>query len=106
MEQQRAKEVVEWRSYEEQRQKMEEEKSAIEVKQKQHLEQYRKDREGLDHLSWRQRKSALYRASKHKLTRPSERTQSSELKLPIIIKGTSTALQLILGRPDSAHLCR
>lgn len=94
VEQQRAKEVVEWRSYEERWQKMEEEQSAIELKQKQHLEQYRKEREGLDHLSWRQRKSALYRANKSKFTRTSERTQSDELKLPLIIKGTRTALQV------------
>lgn len=94
MEQQRAKEVVEWRNYEEQRQKMVEEQSTIELKQKQHLEQYRKEREGLDHLSWRQRKSALYRANKSKFTRTSERTQSDELKLPLIIKGTHMALQI------------
>lgn len=80
---------------------MEEEQSAIEVKQNQHLQQYRQQREGLDHLSWRQRKSALYKAYKNKLTRPSERTQSGELKLPIIIKGTGTALQVVLGRDES-----
>lgn len=89
MEQQRAKEVVEWRSYEEQREKLEEEQSAIELKQKQHLEQYRKERAGLDHLSWRQRKSALYRANKDKFVRHSEKTQSQDLKLPLIIKGTA-----------------
>lgn len=88
MEQQRAKEVVEWRSVEEQRQKMEEEQSAIQLKQQQHLEQYRKERAGLDHLSWRQRKSALYRANRGTFSRPSERTQSPQLRLPLIIKGT------------------
>lgn len=86
--------MVEWRNYEEHRQKMVEEQSTIELKQKQHLEQYRKEREGLDHLSWRQRKSALYRTNKSKFTRTSERTQSNELKLPLIIKGTYTALQI------------
>lgn len=87
VEQQRAKEVVEWRSSEEQQQKMEEEQSAIQLKQQQHLEQYRKERAGLDHLSWRQRKSALYRANRSTFVRPSERTQSQQLRLPLVLKG-------------------
>ncbi|XP_056891919.1 translation initiation factor IF-2, mitochondrial isoform X2 [Takifugu flavidus] len=114
---QRAKEVVEWRNYEEQRQKMVEEQSTIELKQKQHLEQYRKEREGLDHLSWRQRKSALYRANKSKFTRTSERTQSDELKLPLIIKawtlvstgdvdGSVEAFLNILDSYDAQEQCQ
>ncbi len=43
-EQQRAREVVEWRTYEEEQQKLQEEQSAIELKQKLHLEEYRKER--------------------------------------------------------------
>lgn len=92
MEQQRAKEVVEWRSAEEQRHKMEEEQSAIQLKQQLHLEQYRKERAGLDHLSWRQRKSALYRANRSTFSRPSERTQSQQPRLPLLIRGTCTRL--------------
>lgn len=92
VEQQRAKEVVEWRSVEEQRLRLEEEQSAIQQKQQHHLEQYRKERAGLDHLSWRQRKAALYRANRSSFSRPSERRRSQELKLPIIIKGTCTRL--------------
>lgn len=90
MEQQRAREVVDWRNYEEEQQKLQEEQSAIELKQKQHQEEYRKGRAGLTHLSWRQRKSVLYRANKSKFAvRPSERTQSDELRLPLIVKGTN-----------------
>lgn len=91
MEQQRAKEVVEWRSGEEQRQKMEEEQSAIQLKQQQHLEQYRKERAGLDHLSWRHRKSALYRANRSSYSRPSERVENQQLRLALIIRGTAPA---------------
>lgn len=71
---------------------MEEEQSAIQLKQQLHLEQYRKERAGLDHLSWRQRKSALYRANRSTFSRPSERTQSQQLRLPLVIKGTCTRL--------------
>lgn len=80
--------MVEWRSYEEDQQKLQQEQSAIELKQKQHLEEYRKERAGLWHLSWRQRKYALYQTNKNKFAvRPSERTQSDEMRLPLIIKG-------------------
>lgn len=88
VEQQRAREVVEWRTYVEEQQRLQEEQSVIELKQKQHLEEYKKEREGLTHLSWRQRKSALYRANKAKFSvRPSEKTQRDEANLPLIIKG-------------------
>lgn len=99
VEQQRAREVVEWRTYEEEQQKLQEEQSAIELKQKQHLEEYRKEREGLSHLSWRQRKAALYRANRAKFaTRPSERTQDDEQSLLLIIKGARTPAASAIGR--------
>lgn len=86
--QQRAREVVEWRSYMEEQDKMKEDQQAIEAKQKQHQDSYKKDRESMAHLSWRQRRAALYRANKHKLShRVSEKTEIEELTLPIIIKG-------------------
>ncbi|XP_059427684.1 translation initiation factor IF-2, mitochondrial isoform X2 [Carassius carassius] len=85
---QRAREVVEWRSYMEEQDKMKEDQRAIEAKQKQHQESYKKDRESMAHLSWRQRRAALYRANKHKLShRLSEKTEIEELTLPIIVKG-------------------
>lgn len=99
MEQQRAKEVVEWRSVEEQQQKMEEQQSAVQLKQNQHLEQYRKERAGLEHLSWKQRKAALYRANRSTYSRPSERTQSQQPTLPLVIKGTAARHA---GREDRA----
>ncbi|XP_016423468.1 translation initiation factor IF-2, mitochondrial [Sinocyclocheilus rhinocerous] len=85
---QRAREVVEWRSYMEEQDKIKEDQQAIEAKQKQHQESYNKDRESMAHLSWRQRRAALYRANKHKLShRLSEKTEIEELTLPIIVKG-------------------
>lgn len=87
--QQRAREVVEWRSYEEEQQKLLGEQSAIDQKLKQHLEEYHQKREELAHLSWRQRKAALYRVHRtQQHMRASETTQSDQCSLPIIIKGT------------------
>ncbi|KAK5608235.1 hypothetical protein CRENBAI_002213 [Crenichthys baileyi] len=107
---QRAREVVEWRSHEEEQQKLLEDQSAIELKQKLHLEEYRREREGLSHLSWRQRKAALYRANKTRFSmRPSERMENEELGLPLIIKGdvdgsVETLLNILDGY-DSQEQC-
>uniref|UniRef100_UPI0037E8E446 translation initiation factor IF-2, mitochondrial n=1 Tax=Semicossyphus pulcher TaxID=241346 RepID=UPI0037E8E446 len=108
---QRAREVVEWRSYEEERQKLQEEQGAIELKQKLHLEEYRKERAGLMHLSWRKRKWALYQANKERYAvRESERTQSSTLSLPLIIKGdvdgSVEAILNILDSYDAQQQCQ
>lgn len=96
VEQQRAREAVDWRTYEEEQQKLEEEQDVIELKQKVHLEEYRKERAELAHLSWKQRKSALYRANKSKFSvRPSERTQTDLPSLPLIIKGMPRSDRLL-----------
>ncbi|XP_047221234.1 translation initiation factor IF-2, mitochondrial isoform X2 [Girardinichthys multiradiatus] len=110
VESERAREVVEWRSHEEEQQKLLEDRSAIELKQKLHLEEYRREREGLSHLSWRQRKAALYRANKTRFSmRPSERVENKELSLPLIIKGdvdgsVETLLNILDGY-DSQEQC-
>lgn len=80
---------MEWRSSEEEELKLQEEQSAIELKQRTHLEAYKKERAELSHLSWRQRKAALYRANRSSYAvRPSEKTQDERLRLLLIIKGT------------------
>lgn len=100
---QRAREVLEWRRYEEEQQKLKGEQSAIEAKQQLHLQEYHRERAELAHLSWRKRKSALYRANKTKFAlRPSERYQTNELILPIIIKGdVDGSVEAILNILDS-----
>lgn len=91
---------MEWRKYEEDQQKMKEEQTAIELKQKQHLEEYKKEREGLTHLSWRQRKYVLYQANKSRFAeRPAEKTQSTEPRLPLIIKGMTEGVRAPVGGP-------
>ncbi|XP_035515594.1 translation initiation factor IF-2, mitochondrial [Morone saxatilis] len=100
---QQAKEVVSWRIYEEEQQWLQEEQSAIELKQKEHLQEYRKEREELSHLSWRKRRAAVYQANKYKYCmRPSEKTQRDDLILPLIIKGdVNGSLEAILNILDS-----
>lgn len=92
--QQRAKEVVEWRTYQEEQQNLLKEEHAIKQKMKLHLEEYHKKREGLSHLNWRERRAALYQAYRTQQQmgaseKPqSEKTQSKQCSFPIIIKGT------------------
>ncbi|XP_061579239.1 translation initiation factor IF-2, mitochondrial [Cololabis saira] len=108
---QRAREVMEWRSHEDEQQKLLEDQSAIALKQQQHQEEYQREREGLTHLSWRQRKVALYRANKTRFAqRPSERLQTEQLSLPLIIKadvdGSVETLLNILDGYDAEHQCQ
>ncbi|PWA28195.1 hypothetical protein CCH79_00020512 [Gambusia affinis] len=108
---QRAREVVEWRSHRAEQQKLQEEQSAIQLKQQRHLEEYQREREPLAHLSWRQRRAALYRADKIRFSvRPSERTESDELGLSLVIKGdvdgsVETLLNILDGY-DAQDECR
>lgn len=60
----------------------------IEAKQKEHRMEYEKKLQNLAHLTWRQRKAALYKASKHLMPlKPKERAETDENVLSIIIKG-------------------
>ncbi|XP_041959136.1 translation initiation factor IF-2, mitochondrial [Alosa sapidissima] len=109
---QRAREVVEWREYAEEQDKLKDEQQAIEAKQREHQESYRRERESLAHLSWRQRKAAMYRANKHRMAqRPSERSGDSEqLTVPLIIKGdvdgSVEAILNILESYDAHYQCQ
>ncbi|XP_029632400.1 translation initiation factor IF-2, mitochondrial isoform X2 [Salmo trutta] len=107
----RAREVVDWRCYQEEQDKLKEDMQAIEVKQREHHESYKKEREPLAHLSWRQRKSALYKANKKLMAmRPSEKLESQELSLPLIVKGdvdgSVEAILNILESYDAHNQCQ
>ncbi|KAL2086664.1 hypothetical protein ACEWY4_017723 [Coilia grayii] len=85
---QRAREVVEWRAYAGDQERLRDEQRAIEAKQREHQESYQRERESTAHLSWKQRKAAMYRAHKHRMAhRPSERADSEQLSVPLIVKG-------------------
>ncbi|XP_021393365.2 translation initiation factor IF-2, mitochondrial isoform X2 [Lonchura striata] len=85
---QRAQEVVAWRTYVEQQEKMKKDLEVIEAKQKEHRLEYEKKQQKLAHLTWRQRKAVLYKANKHLMfSRPKERTEMDENTLALIVKG-------------------
>ncbi|AWP05058.1 putative translation initiation factor IF-2 mitochondrial [Scophthalmus maximus] len=85
---QRAREVTEWRSGEEEQQKLLEEQSIIMVKQEVHLQEYQRKRAELSHLSRRQRKLALYQEYKTNLSeKERKKDQDDRLGLTLIIKG-------------------
>ena len=67
---------------------MKKDREVIEAKQKEHRMEYEKKQQNLAHLTWRQRKAALYKANKHlMLLKPKERAETDENVLSIIIKG-------------------
>ncbi|XP_051562951.1 translation initiation factor IF-2, mitochondrial-like isoform X1 [Myxocyprinus asiaticus] len=108
---QRAREVVEWRSYVEEQDKLKEDQQAIEAKQREHQEGYKKERESMAHLTWKKRRAVMYRANKHKHAhRVSEKTETEELLLPVIIKGdvdgSVEAILNILESYDADDQCQ
>ncbi|XP_030052310.1 translation initiation factor IF-2, mitochondrial isoform X2 [Microcaecilia unicolor] len=107
---QRAHEVVEWRRYTEGQKKLEQDMEVIEAKQKEHRESYKKGLEGLEGLTWRQRKRAQYKANKQLMaTRPKERMESDSLTYPVIIKGdvdgSVEAILSVIDTYDADNQC-
>ncbi|XP_037751878.1 translation initiation factor IF-2, mitochondrial isoform X5 [Chelonia mydas] len=100
---QRAREVVDWRNYAEQQEKIKQDMEVIEAKQKEHKDAYRKERESLANLTWRQRKAALYKTNKHLIAmRSKERAESDRNVLPVIVKGdVDGSTEAILNILDS-----
>lgn len=100
---QRAHEVVAWRTYIEQQEKMKKDREVIEAKQKEHRMEYEKKQQNLAHLTWRQRKAALYKEGKHlMLIKPKERAEIDKNVLSIIIKGdVDGSVEAILNVLDS-----
>uniref|UniRef100_A0A803WEG9 Translation initiation factor IF-2, mitochondrial n=1 Tax=Ficedula albicollis TaxID=59894 RepID=A0A803WEG9_FICAL len=100
---QRAQEVVAWRTYVEQQERMKKDLEVIEAKQKEHRLEYEKKQQKLAHLTWRQRKAALYKANKHLMfSRPKERAEMDEKTLSLIVKGdVDGSLEAILNILDS-----
>ncbi|XP_068864935.1 translation initiation factor IF-2, mitochondrial [Aphelocoma coerulescens] len=100
---QRAQEVVAWRTYVEEQEKMKKDLEVIEAKQKEHRLEYEKEQQKLSHLTWRQRKAALYKANKHVMfSRPKERAEMDENTLSLIVKGdVDGSVEAILNILDS-----
>ncbi|NXD20017.1 IF2M factor, partial [Spelaeornis formosus] len=100
---QRAQEVVAWRTYVEQQEKMKQDLEVIEAKQKEHRLEYEQRQQKLAHLTWRQRKAVLYKANKHLMfSRPKERTEVDDNTLSLIVKGdVDGSVEAILNILDS-----
>ncbi|NXP45379.1 IF2M factor, partial [Heliornis fulica] len=100
---QRAHEVVAWRTYVEQQERMKRDVEVIEAKQREHRMEYEKKQQKLAHLTWRQRKAALYKANKHLMfLKPKERTEIDENVLSVIVKGdVDGSVEAILNILDS-----
>ncbi|OPJ58926.1 translation initiation factor IF-2, mitochondrial [Patagioenas fasciata monilis] len=82
---QRAHEVVAWRTYVEQQEKVKKDVEVIEAKQKEHRMEYEKKQQKLAHLTWRQRKAVLYKENKHLMfLRPKERTEMDKNVLSVM----------------------
>ncbi|XP_074944232.1 translation initiation factor IF-2, mitochondrial isoform X2 [Phalacrocorax aristotelis] len=100
---QRAHEVVAWRTYVEQQERMKRDVEVIEAKQKEHRMEYEKKQQKLAHLTWRQKKAVLYKANKHLMfSKPKERTEMDKNVLSVIVKGdVDGSVEAILNILDS-----
>ncbi|NXU82519.1 IF2M factor, partial [Xiphorhynchus elegans] len=108
---QRAHEVIDWRNYVEQQEKLKKDMEVIEAKQKEHRMEYEQKQQKLAHLTWRQRKAVLYKASKHTMfQRPTERREVDENTLSVIVKGdvdgSVEAILNILDTYDCEDECK
>ncbi|CAL9700989.1 unnamed protein product [Knipowitschia caucasica] len=101
---QRAREVLSYRLYLDDQQRQSEEQKTVSANQEAHQTQYRLQRAELAHLSWRQRKNALYQKNKEVFnTRAKERdSEEGSPRLGIIIKGdVDGSVETLLNVLDS-----
>ncbi|XP_066234346.1 translation initiation factor IF-2, mitochondrial [Saccopteryx leptura] len=106
----RAREVVDWRKYEQEQERNEEDLKIIEEKRKEHQEAHRKAREKYGTLHWKERSFIKYQEKKEqKFLRPKEKTERDSNILPIIIKGdvdgSVEAILDIMDTYDASHEC-
>nr|XP_020664150.1 translation initiation factor IF-2, mitochondrial [Pogona vitticeps]XP_020664151.1 translation initiation factor IF-2, mitochondrial [Pogona vitticeps]XP_020664152.1 translation initiation factor IF-2, mitochondrial [Pogona vitticeps] len=106
---QRAREVVEWRTYTEEQEKAKKELEVIELKRKEQKDIYNKDREDLFNMTWKQKRNILRSRNNPMLNRPKEQADSSKNRLSIIIKGdvdgSVEAILNILDTYDADEEC-
>ncbi|XP_071996629.1 translation initiation factor IF-2, mitochondrial [Engystomops pustulosus] len=100
---QRAKEVVQWRMYVEEQEKIKKDMEVIEAKQKEHRDAHRKHLDSFIGMTWKQKSAVLYKAKKNLMgKRPAEKTTEDKPMVPIIIKGdVDGSVEAILGVVDT-----
>lgn len=106
----RAREVVDWRKYEQEQEKGKEDRKIIEEKRKEHQEAYQKAREKYSNVQWKKRSLLQYleRKEQTSLKRKQEMERDSNV-LPVIIKGdvdgSVEAILNIIDTYDASHEC-
>ncbi|XP_077574640.1 translation initiation factor IF-2, mitochondrial isoform X2 [Stigmatopora nigra] len=109
---QRAREVSEWRCHQEAEERLVAEESAVLAERQRHRDAYGEERASLAHLSWRQRKSLLYRRDRKNFARRvSEKNVASEdPRLALVVKadvdGSLEAIMNILETYDAHDQCQ
>ncbi|XP_045405576.1 translation initiation factor IF-2, mitochondrial isoform X1 [Lemur catta] len=106
----RAREVVDWRKYEQEQEKNKEDLKVIEEKRKEHQEAHRKAREKYGSLHWKERSFKEYLERKEqKPLKPKEKLERDSNTLPVIIKGdvdgSVETLLNIMDTYDASHEC-
>ncbi|KAB1267359.1 Translation initiation factor IF-2; mitochondrial [Camelus dromedarius] len=106
----RARQVVDWRKYEQEQEKNKESLKLIEEKRKEHQEAHRKAREKYGTLHWKERSLIKYKEKKQQQPlKLKERVERESNVLPIIIKGdvdgSVEALLDIMDTYDASHEC-
>ncbi|XP_014929703.1 translation initiation factor IF-2, mitochondrial isoform X1 [Acinonyx jubatus] len=106
----RAREVVDWRKYEQEQEKNKENLKIMEEKRKEHQEAHRKAREKYGTLHWKERSFLKYQEKKEqKPLKTKEKEEKDSNVLPIIIKGdvdgSVEAIVNIMDTYDASHEC-
>ncbi|XP_008065391.1 translation initiation factor IF-2, mitochondrial isoform X2 [Carlito syrichta] len=106
----RAREVVDWRKYEQEQEKNKGDLKIIEEKRKEHQEAHRKAREKYGTLHWKERSFIKYLERKEqKPLKPKEKTERDSNLLPVIIKGdVDGSVEVVLNiidTYDASHEC-
>ncbi|XP_049640735.1 translation initiation factor IF-2, mitochondrial [Suncus etruscus] len=107
----RAREVIDWRMYQQEQEKNKEDLKILEEKRKEHQEAHRKAREKYGSLHWKERSFIKYQEKKEqKILKPKEKVERESNVLPIIIKGdvdgSVEAILDIMDTYDASHECK
>ncbi|XP_059746989.1 translation initiation factor IF-2, mitochondrial isoform X3 [Bos taurus] len=106
----RAREVVDWRKYEQEQEKNKEDLKLIEEKRKEHQEAHRKDREKYGTVHWKERSYIKYREKRQQQPlKPKEKLERDSNVLPVIVKGdvdgSVEAILNVMDTYDASHEC-